>query len=70
MRNQGAQRQRFGRRDLNAKRSNKVKEGRPHVVDMIKNREISLIINTVDGNKKTLYSGFMVYSAIQRCKVE
>ncbi|MBC8211982.1 MAG: carbamoyl-phosphate synthase large subunit [Gammaproteobacteria bacterium] len=28
---------------------NKVKEGRPHVVDMIKNEEISLIINTTEG---------------------
>ena len=27
---------------------NKVTEGRPHVVDMIKNNEISLIINTVE----------------------
>ena len=28
---------------------NKVKEGRPHIVDMIKNDEISLIINTTEG---------------------
>jgi len=28
---------------------NKVKQGRPHIVDMIKNDEISLIINTTDG---------------------
>ena len=28
---------------------NKVKEGRPHVVDMIKNEEISLIVNTTEG---------------------
>ncbi|MBL7004858.1 MAG: carbamoyl-phosphate synthase large subunit [Gammaproteobacteria bacterium] len=28
---------------------NKVKEGRPHIVDMIKNKEISLIINTTEG---------------------
>ncbi len=28
---------------------NKVKEGRPHVVDMIKNDEIALIINTTEG---------------------
>jgi carbamoyl-phosphate synthase large subunit len=27
---------------------NKVTEGRPHIVDMIKNNEISLIINTVE----------------------
>ena len=28
---------------------NKVKEGRPHIVDMIKNKEISMIINTTEG---------------------
>jgi carbamoyl-phosphate synthase large subunit len=28
---------------------NKVKEGRPHVVDMIKNGEIALIVNTTEG---------------------
>jgi carbamoyl-phosphate synthase large subunit len=31
------------------KHINKVKEGRPHVVDMIKNDEIDLIINTTEG---------------------
>ncbi len=30
---------------------NKVREGRPHIVDMIKNREISLIVNTTEGKK-------------------
>jgi carbamoyl-phosphate synthase large subunit len=30
---------------------NKVREGRPHVVDMIKNREIDLVINTTSGKK-------------------
>ena len=33
------------------KRVNKVAEGRPHVVDMIKNDEFDLIINTTDGKK-------------------
>ncbi len=28
---------------------NKVKEGRPHIVDMIKNNEISFIVNTTEG---------------------
>jgi len=32
-------------------RINKVREGRPHVVDMIKNHEISLIINTTEGKQ-------------------
>ena len=33
---------------------NKVTEGRPHIVDMIKNNEISLIINTVDEKRKAI----------------
>ena len=30
---------------------NKVAEGRPHIVDMIKNGDISFIVNTVDGTR-------------------
>ncbi|MGH8162649.1 MAG: carbamoyl-phosphate synthase large subunit [Gammaproteobacteria bacterium] len=30
---------------------NKVREGRPHVVDMIKNDELSLIVNTTEGKR-------------------
>ena len=33
---------------------NKVTEGRPHIVDMIKNNEIALIINTVDEKRKAI----------------
>jgi len=33
---------------------NKVIEGRPHIVDMIKNKEISLIINTVDETRQAI----------------
>jgi carbamoyl-phosphate synthase large subunit len=33
------------------RRANKVREGRPHIVDMIKNDEISLIVNTTEGKK-------------------
>jgi carbamoyl-phosphate synthase large subunit len=32
---------------------NKVTEGRPHIVDMIKNDEISFIVNTVEGKQST-----------------
>ena len=31
------------------KRANKVREGRPHIVDMIKNDEIAMIVNTTEG---------------------
>jgi carbamoyl-phosphate synthase large subunit len=33
---------------------NKVTEGRPHIVDMIKNNEISLIINTVEEKRQAI----------------
>ncbi|MFQ5982317.1 MAG: carbamoyl-phosphate synthase large subunit, partial [Woeseiaceae bacterium] len=33
------------------RRANKVREGRPHIVDMIKNGEISLIVNTTEGKQ-------------------
>ena len=33
------------------RRANKVREGRPHIVDMIKNDEISLIVNTTEGRQ-------------------
>lgn len=36
---------------LDCQRVNKVKEGRPHIVDMIKNGEIDFIINTTDGKQ-------------------
>jgi carbamoyl-phosphate synthase large subunit len=33
------------------RRTNKVREGRPHIVDMIKSNEISLIVNTTEGKQ-------------------
>ena len=33
------------------RRVNKVREGRPHVVDMIKNDEVALIVNTTEGKQ-------------------
>lgn len=38
---------------LTVKIVNKVAEGRPHAVDMIKNREIQLIVNTTEGKQAT-----------------
>ncbi len=34
---------------IECRRVNKVREGRPHIVDMIKNDEIDLIVNTTEG---------------------
>ena len=36
---------------LSVSRVNKVLEGRPHIVDMLKNGEISLIVNTTEGRQ-------------------
>jgi carbamoyl-phosphate synthase large subunit len=36
---------------VTCRRANKVREGRPHIVDMIKNGEISLIVNTTEGKQ-------------------
>jgi carbamoyl-phosphate synthase large subunit len=44
---------------------NKVYEGRPHIVDMIKNGEISLIINTTEGKKAIADSYAIRASALQ-----
>jgi carbamoyl-phosphate synthase large subunit len=44
---------------------NKVYEGRPHIVDMIKNGEIVLIINTTEGKKAIQDSYTIRASALQ-----
>lgn len=44
---------------------NKVTEGRPHVVDMIKNREVNFIINTVTGAQAQKDSMSIRRSALQ-----
>ncbi|MDO9226248.1 MAG: carbamoyl-phosphate synthase large subunit [Pseudomonadota bacterium] len=43
-------------------RVNKVAEGRPHIVDMIKNREIGLIINVVE-DKRAMKDSFAIRAA-------
>jgi len=45
---------------------NKVAEGRPHVVDMIKNGEVSLIINTVDSRPSVMRDSYSIrHAALQ-----
>ncbi len=34
------------------KRANKVREGRPHIVDMLKNHELDMVLNTPSGNRQ------------------
>ena len=50
---------------LKVRRVNKVTEGRPHVVDMIKNDEVSLIINTTEGRQSIADSYSIRRNALQ-----
>jgi carbamoyl-phosphate synthase large subunit len=52
-------------RGINVELINKVMEGRPHVVDMIKNREVNFIINTVTGAQAQKDSLSIRRSALQ-----
>jgi carbamoyl-phosphate synthase large subunit len=51
---------------LSVERVNKVKQGRPHIVDMIKNDQISLIVNTTEGRQAIADSSTIRSSAEQR----
>ncbi len=50
---------------LDVKPVNKVMEGRPHVVDMIKNHQIDLIVNTTEGKQAIADSYTIRRSALQ-----
>ena len=45
---------------------NKVREGRPHCVDMIKNGELVLIVNTTEGKQAVRESHSIRREAVQR----
>jgi carbamoyl-phosphate synthase large subunit len=49
---------------IKARIINKVAEGRPHVVDLIKNNEISLLINTTEGKESILDSSSIRRTAL------
>ncbi|NLY13017.1 MAG: carbamoyl-phosphate synthase large subunit [Gammaproteobacteria bacterium] len=48
------------------RRVNKVTEGRPHIVDMIKNDEVTLVINTTEGRQSIADSFSIRRNALQR----
>jgi carbamoyl-phosphate synthase large subunit len=48
------------------RRVNKVREGRPHVVDMIKNDEIDLIVNSTEGKQAIRESNSIRREAVHR----
>ncbi|MBD3639649.1 MAG: carbamoyl-phosphate synthase large subunit, partial [Marinobacter sp.] len=50
---------------IEVERVNKVREGRPHIVDAIKNGKVKLIINTTEGRKAISDSAQIRQSALQ-----
>ncbi|MDQ7989218.1 MAG: carbamoyl-phosphate synthase large subunit [Candidatus Dactylopiibacterium sp.] len=48
---------------------NKVTEGRPHIVDMIKNNEIKLVINTVDEKRQAVLDSRSIRTSALAAKV-
>ena len=51
---------------VSCRRANKVREGRPHIVDMIKNDEIVLIVNTTEGKQAIRESNEIRREAVHR----
>src|SRR5690349_22412896 len=48
---------------------NKVAEGRPHIVDMIKNGEIALIVNTVEDRRSAIRDSYSIRRAALQQRV-
>jgi carbamoyl-phosphate synthase large subunit len=48
---------------------NKVTEGRPHIVDMIKNNEISLVINTVEERRNAIADSRQIRTSSLQARV-
>jgi carbamoyl-phosphate synthase large subunit len=48
---------------------NKVTEGRPHVVDMLKNGEICMIINTVDSKRSSIQDSYSIRHAALQSRI-
>jgi carbamoyl-phosphate synthase large subunit len=51
---------------VSCRRVNKVSEGRPHIVDMIKNDEIAFIVNTTEGKQAIRESREIRAAAVHR----
>ncbi len=48
---------------------NKVREGRPHIVDAIKNGEIAIVINTVGSQAESIADSHSIRAGVLQCKV-
>ena len=47
---------------------NKMAEGRPHIVDMIKNGEMDLIINTVEDKRSAIHDSYSIRHAVLQAR--
>jgi carbamoyl-phosphate synthase large subunit len=56
----------LARAGIFGRRVNKVREGRPHIVDMIKNGEIDFIVNTTEGKQAIVESLSIRAEAVRR----
>ena len=56
----------LSRSGIIGRRVNKVREGRPHIVDMIKNNEIDFIVNTSEGKQAIIESVSIRAEAVRR----
>jgi len=59
----------LGAAGLNVTAVNKVAEGRPHIVDMIKNGEIALIVNTVEEKRTAVRDSYSIRRAALQGRV-
>ena len=48
---------------------NKVSEGRPHIVDMLKNKEITLIVNTVEEDRRSIEDSWSIRNTALQNKI-
>jgi carbamoyl-phosphate synthase large subunit len=59
----------LGERGLEVAPVNKVMEGRPHVVDMIKNGEIDMIVNTTDERRSSIQDSYSIRRSALQARV-
>jgi carbamoyl-phosphate synthase large subunit len=59
----------LGERGLDVAPVNKVTEGRPHVVDMIKNGEIDMIVNTTDERRSSIQDSYSIRRSALQARV-
>ncbi len=56
----------LARHGVSCKRINKVREGRPHIADLIRNDEVDLIVNTTEGRASILESHEIRSEAVRK----